>query len=350
VVEILSSQSATLRLELSVILQTKKQPRRRRPRLRFARLVLLIGVSYSVACQGGVLHRTSAARPEAGLASAFAQLSADSVWVERERIELSFSLHHPEGLVKVGDEFLISSVDVLEWPKKHDGVARDGPDRTLGRGRGYLYRVSAAGELLDQVELGDPQVGIYHPGGMDFDGTHLWVPVAQYRPHSRSIVYRVDPRTLQVESVFSVEDHIGSVVLDRDRGRIYGFSWGSREIYTWDLDGRELARKLNGSHWVDYQDCKYVPPEYMLCSGMKEFRSLGGESFVLGGLALLDVRSQRPVHEIPVVVFAREDPPVLLTRNPMHVELCDSELCFYFAPEDDERGAIQVFVHPTHRG
>ncbi len=81
---------------------------------------------------------------------------------------------------------------------------------------------------------------------------------------------------------------------------------------------------------------------------MKEFRPPGGESFVLGGLVLLEVRSQRPVHEIPVLVFVR-DPPVLLTRNSMHVELCDGELRFYFAPED-ERGAIHVFVHPTPLG
>jgi hypothetical protein len=277
--------------------QTKNKPRNHGPGFRFARFVLLAGVSCGIACQGGALHRTSAARPEPALVSAFAQLTADSAWVERERIELSFSLHHPQGLVKVEDEFLISSVDVLEWPKKLDGGARGGPDRTLGRGRGYLYRVSAAGELLEQTELGDPQAGIYHAGGMDFD-------------------------------------------------RIYGFSWGSREIYTWDLDGRELQRSMNASHWIDYQDCKYVPPEYMLCSGMKEFRPPGGESFVLGGLVLLEVRSQRPVHEIPVLVFVREDPPVLLTRNPMHVELSDGELRFYFAPED-ESGAIYVFVHST---
>lgn len=331
---------------MSVIPQSKNQPRKPGPGLPFARVVLLAGVWWGIACQGGVLHRSSAVIPEPTLALAFAELTADSAWVERERIELSFSLHHPEGLVKVGDEFLISSVDVLEWPKKLDGGAHDGPDRTLGLGRGYLSRVSADGELLDQTELGDPQAGIYHPGGMDFDGTHLWVPVAQYRPHSRSLIYRVDPRTLEVESVFSVEDHIGSVVFDRDRGRIYGFSWGSREIYTWDLDGRELHRSVNASHWLDYQDCKYVLPEYMLCSGMKEFRPPGGESFVLGGLVLLDVRSQRPIHEIPVLVFVGEAPPVLLTRNPMHVELCDGELRFYFVPED-ERGAIYVFVHST---
>ena len=34
---------------------------------------------------------------------------------------------------------------------------------------------------------------MYHPGGIDYDGRHIWVSVAEYRPNSRSIVYRIDP-------------------------------------------------------------------------------------------------------------------------------------------------------------
>ncbi len=133
---ILSSRSATPKLDVSVIPQTENQPRKPGPELRIARLVLLAGVWWGIACHGGVLHRTSAARPEPTLALAFARLTADSAWVEQERIELLFSLHHPQGLVKVGDEFLIASVDVLEWPKELGERAHGGPDRTLGRGKG----------------------------------------------------------------------------------------------------------------------------------------------------------------------------------------------------------------------
>jgi len=25
---------------------------------------------------------------------------------------------------------------------------------------------------------------VYHPGGIDFDGVNIWVPVAEYRPDS----------------------------------------------------------------------------------------------------------------------------------------------------------------------
>ena len=82
---------------------------------------------------------------------------------------------------------------------------------------------------------------------------------------------------------------------------------------------------------------------------MKELRPPSGGSSLLGGVVLLDAPSQRPIHEIPVLHLVREEPPILLTRNPMHMELCDGELRFYFAPED-ERGAIYLFVHSTPLG
>jgi len=48
--------------------------------------------------------------------------------------------------------------------------------------------------LLGQIELTDGAK--YHPGGMDYDGEHIWVSVAEYRPNSKRNIYRVDPNTL----------------------------------------------------------------------------------------------------------------------------------------------------------
>ncbi len=42
---------------------------------------------------------------------------------------------------------------------------------------------------------------MFHPGGIDFDGQFIWVPVGEYRPDSRSIVYRVDPVTMAATGV-----------------------------------------------------------------------------------------------------------------------------------------------------
>jgi hypothetical protein len=44
------------------------------------------------------------------------------------------------------------------------------------------------------------------------ESTHIWVPVAEYRPDSRSIVYRVDPATLEATEVLRFADHIGGIV------------------------------------------------------------------------------------------------------------------------------------------
>jgi hypothetical protein len=69
----------------------------------------------------------------------------------------------------------------------------------------------------------------------------VWVPVAEYRPGSRSIVYRLDPKSLQVTEAFRVDDHVGGVVRDPRTNRVHGVSWGSRTEYTWTPAGRETS-------------------------------------------------------------------------------------------------------------
>ena len=61
------------------------------------------------------------------------------------------------------------------------------------------------------------------------------MPVAEYRPDSRSIVYRVDPETMTASEVFRVADHIGAIVHNTDDGTLRGVSWGSRRFYRWPL-------------------------------------------------------------------------------------------------------------------
>lgn len=75
----------------------------------------------------------------------------------------------------------------------------------------HLFVLDLDGNLLHDIVLGEGDV--YHPGGIDTDGTSVWVPVAEYRPNSASIIYRVDATTLEVEQVFETEDRIGGIVL-----------------------------------------------------------------------------------------------------------------------------------------
>jgi hypothetical protein len=174
---------------------------------------------------------------------------------------------------------------------------------------------------------------MYHPGGIDFDGTWLWVPVAEYRPDSRALIYRVDPRTLKATLVLRVADHIGGLVRDTDAGMLHGVSWGSRRFYTWaitaDGDGDAAAARaprvrLNPSHYIDYQDCKYAGRGAMLC---------GGINGMLGGLDLVDLGDGRPLHQLPVSLRTAAGVP--MTRNPVWFESIEAGLRIAFMPEDD---------------
>ena len=130
------------------------------------------------------------------------------------------------------------------------------------------------GNLLGEVTLGEGS--IYHPGGIDFDGKDIWVPAAEYRPDSHSIIYRVDPATLKATEVFRFADHIGGIVHNTDDNTLHGVSWGSRRFYRWTLgnDGKvtdateapEKLRTLNPSHYLDYQDCKYLDGSRRCCA------------------------------------------------------------------------------------
>ncbi len=87
---------------------------------------------------------------------------------------------------------------------------------------------------------------------------------------------------MKPSEVFRVADHIGAIVHNTDDHTLHGVSWGSRRFYRWTLgrngkitnaDARpERLRTLNTSHYVDYQDCKYVGNRRMLCTGVTEIR------------------------------------------------------------------------------
>ena len=260
----------------------------------------------TVATATAVLLAAEPARADDGLVATFAKLQRGTRWERTAAVPVGFPTHHPQGLAAVGDELFVSSVQIDEPTKRFD-QPQGGYDRTPGKGRGHLFKMSRDGRLLAQVELGEGD--IYHPGGIDYDGRWLWVPVGEYRPNSASIVYRVDPATLAAEAVLRVPDHVGGIVRDPETNRLHGVSWGSRRFYTWQLDdgGRpasaEGTRTLNPSHYVDYQDCAYVGGRQALCSGVSEYRPDPAKpKWALGGLDLVDLNAGRTVHQVPVML------------------------------------------------
>jgi hypothetical protein len=269
------------------------------------------------------------------------QLSRTSVWRLERTVPIKFPVHHPQGMVKIGERLFISSVEI-KVPTRRSAARADGFDRDTGEGVGHLFEATMAGELVADLILGEGTQ--YHPGGIDFDGTHIWVPVAEYRPNSRSIVYRVDPATRKPTEAFRFGDHLGGIVHNRDDQTLHAVSWGSRWFYRFTLDraGRVTdagsppasIRSANPSHYVDYQDCKYVGARHMLCTGIADVaRGSSERPYQLGGIDLIDLVSGRPVHQVPLGLTTPAG--VSLTRNPSAFEATASGLRAYFLPEDD---------------
>lgn len=285
------------------------------------------------------------------LAERVTALRRDSPWTLVTTLPVAFKTHHPQGMVRIGDTFFVSSVEV-RVPTSRLSAPVDGYDRDTGEGVGHLFKIGSAGQLLADLKLGEG--AIYHPGGIDYDGTSLWVPVAEYRPNGRSIVYRVDPGTMTATRVFAFNDHIGAIVHDTATRTLHGVSWGSRRFYRWPLDGKggvtnagvspQRLRKPNRSHYVDYQDCKSVTGGRMLCTGVTEIRwTPDAPPFRLGGLDLIDLKDGRPVHQVPVLLWTPGG--LAMTHNAAWFEPTAAGLRGYFMPED-ETSTIYVYDVP----
>jgi hypothetical protein len=159
------------------------------------------------------------------LVARFTRLDRATAWEPIARVPVAFPTHHPQGFAAADDALFVATVEIIE-PTERFPTPRNGYDRSPGKGHGHLLKMSRDGRLLGQTALGEGDV--YHPVGIDFDGRWLWVPVAEYRPNSRSIVYRVDQATLEAVEVLRADDHIGGIVRDPDANTLHGVSWGSR--------------------------------------------------------------------------------------------------------------------------
>ena len=290
----------------------------------------------------------AAAGPDTVVSDRVKQLTRGTQWRQVAAIPLGFDTQHPQGMVKIGDHFYVSSVEI-KTPTKRFPQLTDGYDRDTGEGAGHLFKFDATGKLLADLPLGEGS--IYHPGGIDYDGRYIWVPVAEYRPNSRAIVYRVDPATMKATEVFRYGDHIGGIVHNTDDKTLHGVSWGSRRLYRFTLDdqGRvtnanvppEQLRKPNRSGYIDYQDCKYMGRREMLCSGLNNYQmKKEGPRFPLGGLEIVDLRSDQAISQMPIELWTESGFP--MTQNPVWIETTASGLRAYFMPED---GKSTLYVY-----
>lgn len=311
----------------------------------------------SLTCLGATLTATGAVAASVAVeptptdrltpaAQSFTRTDRNTSWALVDKLALDFPTYHPQGFALVGNRIFMSSVEVLEAPVKYPqpvGVY----DRSTGRGVGHVFVMTRSGKLLKDIVIGESSM--YHPGGMDYDGTSVWVPAAEYRPESRSIVYRIDPKTYKVTEAFRYDDHVGGVVNDQATGQVAGVSWGSRQFFNWTPRGRLLGRSANPDHLIDYQDCDYAGDRHQLCSGITALPTATGDPYELGGLALTSLVDNKIKHAVPFPKFSTADHVV--TRNPVALEQDGDTLRLFAAPDDgEEASGTELLIYESHPG
>jgi uncharacterized protein DUF6454 len=276
------------------------------------------------------------------------KLTRATQWQQVAAIPVNFNTFHPQGMVKIGDTLYVSSVDI-RTPTKRFPQLQDGYDRDTGEGVGHLFKLDMKGNLLADLTLGEGSV--YHPGGIDYDGKSIWVPVAEYRPNSRAIIYRVDPATMKATEVLRYGDHIGGIVHNTAGKSLHGVSWGSRRFYRWTLDDNERVanatvppaelRVTNPALYIDYQDCKYLGRNEAVCSGLNNYQmKKDAPRFPLGGFEIVDLVANRPVYQVPIELWTEGGLP--MTYNPFWIEPTSAGLRAYFMPED-EKSTLYIY-------
>lgn len=148
-------------------------------------------------------------------------------------ISLEGVTHHVQGVAAVEGRFLATSVE-----------------RAVGRG--WLIEFDSSGKRLRGIAI--KSGAMIHPGGFDIDDSSLWIPLAEYRPKSRSRIERRSLDTFELVSSFEVPDHIGALALAPDR--MYLANWDARQVYEYTFDGR-LIRVRDNPTGYRFQDWKY---------------------------------------------------------------------------------------------
>ena len=294
-----------------------------------------------------VCSASYAAKPlsKQGKRVAKALMSTDpNEWQLVESIDLKFDTYHPQGMLKVDDTFYITTVKVERRPR----YTRQGKQVSVmdeGTGKGYLMQFDAGGNLLKCIELCEGS--IFHPGGMDFDGRYIWVPITKYYPYSRSLIVRVDVRSHQVEKVCYVDDSIGAIIHDTDNNILVGANWDADEFLTWQLDGKlrvkdaELTaaerRHANTAKHLAIQDSKYIGGGKMVGFGLKN-----GPKGRVGGFDVIDTQTFEKLRSADIEL--RTPRKSIVSGNPSTIEIVGDKMRLYFAPEDNK---TTLYIYQT---
>lgn len=282
------------------------------------------------------------------------QLPEFEDWEQVSVVAVPEDVHHPQGLIKIGQTFYLTTVD----KKKDRGLLlsfalRDGQLRTLSR--------------LDITQ--GPKFRRYHPGGVDYlpSTQELWIPLAEYAPKKPTTVIAVKLPHLSVRVVGELDDHIGSVICDEEKNLIRLTNWDTEGIYTAELDENKNLRgpwkdflyqphlsyfrnPIWGRHGrFAYQDFKSLGQGFAIGTGVR--RGIAWQHGVIDLISFGDpnVESFELVRRwTPGPVkspFQRALFSIPLTRNPMMLEPIEDgkKVRLYFMPHDGKGSCLFIY-------
>lgn len=173
---------------------------------------------------------------------------------------LTGELFHVQGLALGARRLWITSVD-----RRHR--------------RGYLHEFDrASGRIVRRIELTDG--ARFHPGGISIDGDSIWVPVAELRPDSSSVLLEIDAATLHVRRRIRVADHLGCVAVAQ--GRLIAGNWDSRLFYVADLSDLSRVHVVRNPSRTRFQDIKLIDGTLV---------ASGAQSWWSGSVDMIDART-----------------------------------------------------------
>ncbi len=223
-------------------------------------------------------------------------------------ISLEGETHHVQGVAVDDSRLWVTSVD-----------------RTAGKGWLFEHEIES-GKRLRAMEIS--RTTLIHPGGFDHDEDSLWIPVAEYRPDSRSIIQRRSKETLELLANFEVPDHIGALAV-LPEGLLLA-NWDARKFYLYTRDGKLLWTRPNPNP-TRYQDIKRRYGA-IVAAGLA---GPGGDARAV--VEWLDPETLRPLER---EALGRTDRGVPFTNEGM--DLRDGRL--YLLPEDSPS---RLFVFRT---
>jgi hypothetical protein len=144
---------------------------------------------------------------------------------------------HPQGMEIDGHTGLIyiTTVEIIDEPDKSR--------RYWGKGRAHLFECSVEGETIRSVNLKSDDENEYHPSGMVLIGETMFLALSEYGPETSTTIIRFNVKDWTYEKLFRIQDHIGLVVPNLDKGEIFLGNWGSQHYYCTDLKGQIKSKR-----------------------------------------------------------------------------------------------------------